>query len=326
MTREILNEVNLYCKIYLSDFMTNEQADKLREDILNDNKMLYCMYKHPMTETCMCWGLEVPNVWLNEIDSLSKKLEGMNAMAYHTHRVRIQADQVKDKFAQLRFYYSIIIDPPAWICAYENAVEWLMRKLNKLNFKYVTVVDKEPYDEVIETDIPAGKVESEKKSYENCSNVDIIERDDGTYVKRCTYHRCRQTHQEPTKHKLLHRLLSNRYSIKNFIRCLFRWKPTYKQQCISEVMDSYAFKTIIDAEEKCIHICEHCGRHIGEKWSPTCQTLGWISYLCEECAEKNENGQYLKNGELWSGKTRLKTREEVEEDRRKHEVSAEQAR
>ena len=299
--------------------MTAEQANKLRKDILNDNDILYCMYHYPMTETCMCWGLEVSDAWLNEIDSLSKKLEGMNAMAYQTHRVRIQMDQLKEKFGTLHAYYSIVIDPPAWICAYENAVEWLMRKLNKLNFKYVTVVDKEPYDEVVETDIPADKVESEKKSYENCSNVDIIERDDGTYVKRCTYHRCRQTHQEPTKHKLLHRLLSNRYSIKSFIRRLFRWEPTYKQQCISEVMDSYAFKTIIDAEEKCIHICEHCGRHIGEKWSPTCQTLGWISYLCEECAEKNENGQYLKNGELWSGKTRLKTREEVEEDRRKIE-------
>ena len=187
--------------------MTDEQANKLRKDILNDNKMLYCMHKQPMTETCMCWGLAVPDVWLNEIDTLSKKLEGMNAMIYPLHKVRIQADQVKDKYATLHFYYSVVIDPPAWICAYENTVEWLMRKLNKLNFKYVTVVDREPYDEVVETDVPVDEVEQVKKSYENCSNVEILEKDDGKYVKKCSYHHYRQTHQEPTKHKWLHKIL-----------------------------------------------------------------------------------------------------------------------
>jgi len=293
--------------------MTNEQANKLRKDILNDNDILYCMYHYPMTETCMCWGLEVSDAWLNEIDSLSKKLEGMNAMAYQTHRVRIQMDQLKEKFGTLHAYYSIVIDPPAWICAYEHAVEWLMRKLNKLNFKYITVVDKEPYDEVVETDIPIDKVESEKKSYENCSNVEILEKDDSKYVKRCTYHHYRQTHQEPTKHKLLHKILFNRHSIKSFIRRLFRWKPTYKQQCISEVMDSYAFKTIIDAEEKCMHICEHCGRHIGDEWSPLCQTLGWISYLCEECADKEERA-YIKNGEKWCAGKKLEDKKEETTD------------
>ena len=293
--------------------MTNEQANKLREDILNDNKMLYCMHKHPMTETCMCWGLEVPDVWLNEIDSLSKKLEGMNAMAYQMHRVRIQADQVKDKFAQLRFYYSIIIDPPAWICAYERAVEWLMRKLNKLNFKYVTVIDREPYDEVVETDVPANEVEQVKKSYENCSNVEILEKDDGKYVKKCTYHHYRQMHQEPTKHKWLHKILRKKYIIKDFIRRLFRWKPTYKQECIREVMDSYAFKAVLEAEEKCMHICEHCGQHIGDEWSPTCTTVGWISYLCEECADKEER-MYIKNGEKWCAGKKLEDKLMEKED------------
>ena len=72
--------------------MTDEQANKLRKDILNDNEMLYCMYKQPMTETCMCWGLEVPDSWLNEIDDMSKKLEGMNMMVYPIHHVRIQMD------------------------------------------------------------------------------------------------------------------------------------------------------------------------------------------------------------------------------------------
>ena len=291
--------------------MTNEQADKLRKDILNDNKMLYCMYKRPMTETCMCWGLDIEDAWLNEVDDLSKKLEGMNALVYPLNRVRIQADQVKSKFGTLHYYYSVAVDPPAWMCMYERAVEWLMDKIKKVDFKYVTVIDKEPYDEIVEKKIPADKVESEKKAYVNCSNVEIIEKDDGTAVKKITYHHYRQTHQEPTKHKWLHKVLFMRYSIMSFLRNVFRWKPSYKQECIREVVEHFARTHVHEAEKNCMHICEECGKTIDREWSgPSCMTLGWISYLCEECADKSER-VYLKNGEHWcAGK-------KVEEDYKK---------
>lgn len=67
----------------------------------------------PMTETCMCWGLEVGDGWYQIIDSLCNQIQ---------HRVdwkqeqkekygrgdgchQVVATQVKEKFGGLRFYY-----------------------------------------------------------------------------------------------------------------------------------------------------------------------------------------------------------------------------
>ena len=67
----------------------------------------------PMTETCMCWGLEVPRSWLPIIDELC---DAMTTCTY-TMGVRdyddviqfpqVVADQVKEKFNSLRFYYHL---------------------------------------------------------------------------------------------------------------------------------------------------------------------------------------------------------------------------
>lgn len=293
--------------------MIDEHIDKLRNEILHDNRILYCMHKRPMTETCMCWGLDVPDTWLNEVNSLSKKLEGMNVMAYPVHHVRIQADQVKDKWGLLHFYYDVVVDPPAWILMYENAVEWLMDKISKIDFKCKRVVDKEPYDEVVDVDVPADKVDAEKESCKHISNVEVIECDDGTFVRRTTYHHYERSHLEPTKHKWLYALWRRRYIVKSFMRDLFKWKPTHSQKCVGELLDAYAFRNVIDAEEKCMHICETCGRHIGEDYSPACQTLGWVSYVCEECACKNGSA-YIKNGERWQNGKKIDSNDDSEEN------------
>ena len=67
----------------------------------------------PMTETCMCWGLAVPEKWLPIIDELC---DAMTTCTY-TMGVRdyddviqfpqVVADQVKEKFNSLRFYYHL---------------------------------------------------------------------------------------------------------------------------------------------------------------------------------------------------------------------------
>lgn len=294
--------------------MNNEQNNTHEQEILENNKILYCMHKKPMTETCMCWGLDVPNVWLNEIDDLSKKLEGMNSLVYPVHKVRIQADQVKNKFGILHYYFSVMIDPPALINAYENTVELAMRLIRKINFKLKMVTDKEAYDETIKDNIPADKVDEEKKRYEHCSNVEIIDQPDGTAIKKSVFHHCKQVHYEPTKHKWMYALFKRRWTIKNFLRNLLKWKPSYRQVCIAKVMDSYAFNAIRDCEEKCMHICEQCGHYIGDKWSPTCMTTGWISYLCEECAIK-DGGIYVKNGESWCAGKKVEKEDESNEDK-----------
>ena len=55
-------------------------------------------------ETCMCWGIECGDGWFWLIDSM------LEYLTYYTEKgYDIIADQVKEKFGGLRFYYSIRI-------------------------------------------------------------------------------------------------------------------------------------------------------------------------------------------------------------------------
>ena len=286
---------------------STEKTNDLRNEILSNNKILYCMYNHPMIETCMCWGLEVPDAWLDEIDDLSKKLEAINLMIYPKYHVRIQADQVKDKYAFLHYYYDVVIDPPKCVCAYENVIEKLVTLINKLDFKMIEVLDKDEHDEIVENTIDDMSLEDAIEANKNVSNVKVFERD-GKVIKQVTYHYYKQTHYKPTKHKLLYKLIKNKYVMQNFIRKLISWKPSYEQNCIAKVLHSYASKCVNESIHECECLCENCGHHIGESYSPRCTTYGWISYLCEDCASKDDR-PYQKNGEVWKKDKMIKDKD-----------------
>jgi len=72
--------------------MNKENTKYLLEKYPN----LYRQYNLSMRETCMCWGFECGNGWLNIIDELSKKITELDP--------DVQAAQVKEKFGGLRFY------------------------------------------------------------------------------------------------------------------------------------------------------------------------------------------------------------------------------
>ena len=65
----------------------------------------------PMTETCMCWGLAVPEKWLPIIDELCDAMTNCTYTlgvpgVYGTIKFpQVVAKQVKEKFNSLRFYY-----------------------------------------------------------------------------------------------------------------------------------------------------------------------------------------------------------------------------
>ena len=67
----------------------------------------------PMTETCMCWGLEVGDGWYQIIDSLCNQIqhhvdwkqEQKEKYGRGDGCSQVVADQVKEKFGGLRFYY-----------------------------------------------------------------------------------------------------------------------------------------------------------------------------------------------------------------------------
>ena len=67
----------------------------------------------PKTETCMCWGLEVPDAWLPIIDELCDAMQNCTYTQYCSSVKggvkfpQVVADQVKSKFSSLRFYYHL---------------------------------------------------------------------------------------------------------------------------------------------------------------------------------------------------------------------------
>lgn len=72
--------------------MKKELTDKLYADY----KGLFSRKDLPMSQTCMCWGIETGDGWHGLINELCSKL-----VALHPN---IRADQVKEKYGTLRFY------------------------------------------------------------------------------------------------------------------------------------------------------------------------------------------------------------------------------
>jgi hypothetical protein len=61
---------------------------------------LYRQKDLPMSQTCMCWGFDVDDGWFDIVWMLSLALEDESKQT----GAKIEAMQVKEKFAGLRFY------------------------------------------------------------------------------------------------------------------------------------------------------------------------------------------------------------------------------
>ena len=265
--------------MYIINMRDEKQIEELRQSILEDNELLFKMKDASCQETCMCWGLEIPDAWLDEVDALCKELEGMNYFTYKRFRTRIQADQVKEKYGGLRFYYDVVVDPPAWICWYESLMKKFFEKIRKLNFKFITVCDNDAYDEVEVEEIPEDKYDEELKRSKYICNVEVFIDDQGKRVKKTTFHHEAQFHSEPTKFKSLHKLLKKRFLYTHLLRDIFRWEPSHEQICISSILDKFARKAIADGEKACYNKCDRCGSYVSDR--TRCTTRGWIEHICK---------------------------------------------
>jgi hypothetical protein len=71
---------------------------ELQDKLFKDFSKLYRQRKLPMTQTCMCWGIETGSGWFQLIYDLSKAIVKLDDT--------VEAVQVKEKFGGLRFYVS----------------------------------------------------------------------------------------------------------------------------------------------------------------------------------------------------------------------------
>lgn len=73
----------------------------------------------------------------------------------------------------------------------------------------------------------------------------------------------------------------------------FGWTPELEEQWnrpryihLRDAVCDIVQKAVNTAEDECFRTCEHCGRTIGSIFSPRYETVGWISYICEDCLKK----------------------------------------
>ena len=101
---------------------------ELEQKIFDKYPKIFGDRSKPMTETCMCWGLEVGDGWYNLIDVLCEaptytystsvkvdeedgkrlRIEPYSGSYYFmVEPPQVIAEQVKEKFGTLRFYYRV---------------------------------------------------------------------------------------------------------------------------------------------------------------------------------------------------------------------------
>jgi len=80
------------------------------EEMMKQYPILFKQRFTDKTETCMCWGIEAGLGWYNSLNKCCSYLEELNNIYYPKYKISIQANQVKSKWAELRFYFSIIDD------------------------------------------------------------------------------------------------------------------------------------------------------------------------------------------------------------------------
>lgn len=80
---------------------------KYGEEFMSRFPILFQNKKLSMKETCMCWGIECPKGWWHILDQLCTVLEFHNLEFKDKYGIAIVADQVKEKFGTLRFYYTV---------------------------------------------------------------------------------------------------------------------------------------------------------------------------------------------------------------------------
>ncbi len=81
---------------------------ELDELLCQKYPLIFANRHQPMNETAMCWGFDCGDGWFNILDQLCLNIQYYIEWKNKKETVveQVVADQVKEKFGSLRFYYS----------------------------------------------------------------------------------------------------------------------------------------------------------------------------------------------------------------------------
>lgn len=112
----------------------SQKKDKYAE-MMRGHPILYARRKLPMTRTCMCWGIECGDGWYAPLRDLSDQLEALNLNEGRKWGIAIRAEQVKEKYGMLCFYYAIEPLPHPFLSLLAAPFTFLSWLFDKRDFK-----------------------------------------------------------------------------------------------------------------------------------------------------------------------------------------------
>ena len=78
---------------------------ELQDQLFEKYPDIFAQRHLPMTQTCMCWGIDTGDGWYQIIDDLCAKIKAhVDEVKLKYPKYRMEAIQVKEKFGTLRFY------------------------------------------------------------------------------------------------------------------------------------------------------------------------------------------------------------------------------
>jgi hypothetical protein len=82
---------------------------ELQDKLFETYPKIFVQKDLPMSQTCMCWGIDTGDGWYNILDTLCKYIQNhvdRNLRSdQNAEQVQVEATQVKEKYGGLRFYY-----------------------------------------------------------------------------------------------------------------------------------------------------------------------------------------------------------------------------
>lgn len=109
-----------------------ELPDVDYNDIIKMAPILFKNAGGDMRFTCMAFGIEAGRGWYEPIKELAATLEIINLTIGKKYKMAIQAEQVKEKFGTLHFYYNIVSYRKFFWHEVGHAVTWPVKMLAKL--------------------------------------------------------------------------------------------------------------------------------------------------------------------------------------------------
>lgn len=213
----------------MSDDSAKETNEEVKEqpsrypELIKQCRLLYRQAKLSMMETCMCWGICCGEGWYVPLQDLSYRLECINYAIKPKWGFVIEAEQVKEKYGTLRFYFTVREAPSLWRRFLAAPFMWLgITKIEAKGF------EKKVADGIAHFFFTIGK-----------------------------------------------RILSGPKRRQD------------KRAVIRSAIYTYVDELVQKCDEDCYNVCEYCGTSFA--WTPRCETLGWISYICPECAKKGHH-------------------------------------